>query len=123
MTGDLKTKLMTVESSRDGFGPADQHVTNWCRNPEGPAAVAEIERLEAMLGHYCKSCGTVSTSGNCDCTFSGDPESRRAVPLAGEVARLTLEIERLEGRVAELEGPPMEAQILAAAHALSNSKA
>lgn len=68
-TAAIKEKLMVVESGRDGFGPADQHVTNWYRNPEGPAAVAEIERLEKelarankLLGDYKKAEEILATS-------------------------------------------------------------
>lgn len=44
---DLKTKLTALEFGNDaGFGAL---VTSWHRNPDGLAAVAEIERLEKEL--------------------------------------------------------------------------
>ena len=43
---DLKTKLLKIEGN-GGFDGDSYNVTSWHRNPDGPAAVAEIERLEA----------------------------------------------------------------------------
>ena len=44
---DIVDRLRKVESSyRSG---SDVHVTNWYRNPDGPEAADEIERLQADL--------------------------------------------------------------------------
>ena len=62
---------------------------------------AEIERLEANQERmWCKSCGTVTRGGECDCTSCGQPETQNLVNYADsrqeDISTLLAEIEQLE---------------------------
>ena len=50
MHSDVKRDLLKIEHGETGvFGGVSSIVSNWPRNPDGPAAVAEIEQLENEL--------------------------------------------------------------------------
>jgi hypothetical protein len=50
MTDELVERLKAVESSENSHGLA----SNWHRNPDGPEAAAEIERLREALEFYAE---------------------------------------------------------------------
>jgi hypothetical protein len=50
------------------------------RRLKAEARVAELEKERAK--QWCESCGTVSNTGECDCTMGGRPELRKPVDYA-----------------------------------------
>lgn len=53
---DLLIRLRKVECSGNG----GNGTTNWYRNPDGPEAAKEIERLKGIIDTYCEVCGIAS---------------------------------------------------------------
>ena len=68
---DLLDRLRRVENG-DGKG---DHVSHWYRNPDGPEAAAEIERLQRSAT---------------DWRLEADVHRKRAAAAVAEIARLRL---------------------------------
>jgi hypothetical protein len=103
---DLKTKLTAIEHGDDG--DLGDHVTSWHKNPDGSAALAEIERLEARVAELEIALET-SLDDWIARAKAAEAKLRALTPLppappGGPVAAFRLRIEdTLDARIDEIE--------------------